>query len=93
VAVNFAQGTTVTGDNVSGSEPTIAPGQSAYGDTGAVGGVATHSSSRPASRLATPSRMPRATSARPRTRSAAPSRRSSARSPELVNGSGFLLAH
>jgi hypothetical protein len=35
--VNFVKGSVVTGDNVNGDIPDIAPGQSAYGDVGAVG--------------------------------------------------------
>ncbi len=50
LTVNFATGSAVAGSNVNGSEPSIAPGQSATGEVGAVGDGATGSSSRPASR-------------------------------------------
>jgi hypothetical protein len=36
--VNFVNGSMVAGDNVNGSIPDIAPGQSAIGEVGAVGG-------------------------------------------------------
>jgi hypothetical protein len=37
--VNFVNGSTVAGDNVNGAIPDIAPGQSAIGEVGAVGGM------------------------------------------------------